>query len=114
MIFNVIWTYAIFRGASVNALGDEFPYGRGAFFSHFMGNLMEPLGQHTNEIIETVALMLHIGVMLGFLLIVLHSKHMHIFLAPINVHLQAAARRAGPAAAGRVRRQADRLRKPAR
>jgi len=85
MIFNVIWTYAIFRGASVNALGDEFPYGRGAFFSHLMGKLMEPLGQHNNEIIETVALMLHIGVMLAFLLIVLHSKHLHIFLAPVNV-----------------------------
>ena len=50
-----------------------------------MGNLMAPLGQHTNEIIETVALMLHIAVMLAFLLIVLHSKHLHIFLAPINV-----------------------------
>ena len=25
MIFNVIWTYVLFRGASVNALGDEFP-----------------------------------------------------------------------------------------
>ena len=85
MIFNVIWTYAIFRGASVNALGDEFPYGKGAFFSHAMGALLHPLGQHTNEIIETVALMLHIGVMLAFLVIVLHSKHLHIFLAPINV-----------------------------
>ncbi|OBF92940.1 FeS-binding protein [Mycobacterium sp. 852002-51163_SCH5372311] len=85
MIFNVIWTYAIFRGASVNALAGEFPYGKGAFFSHIMGNLMAGLGQHTNEIIETVALMLHIGVMLAFLLIVLHSKHLHIFLAPINV-----------------------------
>jgi Fe-S oxidoreductase len=85
MIFNVIWTYAIFRGASVNALGDEFPYGRGAFFTHFMGSLLHPLGHNANEIIETVALMLHIGVMLAFLLIVLHSKHLHIFLAPINV-----------------------------
>jgi Fe-S oxidoreductase len=85
MIFNVIWTYAIFRGASVNALGDEFPYGKGAFFSHAMGNLMAPLGHNANEIIETVALMLHIGVMLSFLVIVLHSKHLHIFLAPINV-----------------------------
>ena len=85
MIFNVIWTYAIFRGASVNALGDEFPYGKGAFFSHAMGNLLAPLGHNTNEIIETVALMLHIGVMLSFLVIVLHSKHLHIFLAPINV-----------------------------
>jgi Fe-S oxidoreductase len=69
----------------VNALGGEFPYGKGAFFSHFMGKLLAPLGQHTNEIVETVALMLHIGVMLAFLLIVLHSKHLHIFLAPINV-----------------------------
>jgi Fe-S oxidoreductase len=85
MIFNVIWTYAIFRGASVNALGDEFPYGRGAFFTHFMGSLLQPLGHNANETIETVALMLHIGVMLAFLLIVLHSKHLHIFLAPINV-----------------------------
>src|SRR5262249_16872399 len=66
MIFNVIWTYAIFRGASVNALGAEFPYGKGAFFSHFMGRLMAPLGHDTNETIETVALMLHIGVMLAF------------------------------------------------
>ncbi|SON59245.1 Lactate utilization protein A [Mycobacterium simulans] len=85
MIFNVIWTYAIFRGASVNALGDEFPYGKGAFFSHAMGSLLHPLGQNTNEVVETVALLLHIGVMLAFLLIVLHSKHLHIFLAPINV-----------------------------
>ncbi|OBK16500.1 heterodisulfide reductase-related iron-sulfur binding cluster [Mycobacterium asiaticum] len=85
MIFNVIWTYAIFRGASVNALGDEFPYGKGAFFSHAMGAVLHPLGPNTNELIETVALMLHIGVMLAFLLIVLHSKHLHIFLAPINV-----------------------------
>jgi Fe-S oxidoreductase len=83
MIFNVIWTYALFRGASV-ATGN-LPYGWGAFFSHSMGTLLSPLGIHTNEIIETVALLLHIGVMLIFLLIVLHSKHLHIGLAPINV-----------------------------
>jgi Fe-S oxidoreductase len=83
MIFNVIWTYALFRGASVNT--GNFPYGRGAFFSHVMGALLHPLGHAGNETLETVALMLHIAVMLGFLLIVLHSKHLHIFLAPINV-----------------------------
>src|SRR5215211_6084317 len=31
MIFNVIWTYALFRGSSVNT--GNFPYGNGAFFS---------------------------------------------------------------------------------
>src|SRR5882757_8815184 len=96
MIFNVIWTYALFRGASVNALGSEFPYGRGAFFTHLMGDLMAPLGQHTNEIIETVALMLHIGVMLVFLLIVLHSKHLHIGLAPVNVTFKRLPNALGP------------------
>lgn len=85
MIFNVIWTYAVFRGASVDALGDEFPYGSGAFFSQAIAAMLHPLGQGANQIIETVALLLHIGVMLAFLLIVLHSKHLHIFLAPINV-----------------------------
>ncbi|MCW2652003.1 MAG: FeS-binding protein [Mycobacterium sp.] len=83
MIFNVIWTYFLFRGSSVNT--GNFPYGNAAFASHLMGMVLHPLGVHANEVIETVALMLHIAVMLVFLLIVLHSKHLHIFLAPINV-----------------------------
>jgi Fe-S oxidoreductase len=94
MIFNVIWTYALFRGASV-ATGN-LPYGWGAFFSHSMGTLLSPLGIHTNEIIETVALLLHIGVMLVFLLIVLHSKHLHIGLAPINVTFKRLPNGLGP------------------
>src|SRR3984893_2787298 len=83
MIFNVIWTYALFRGSSVN--NGNLPYNWGAFFSHAMGAALRPLGATGNEILETVALLLHIGVMLAFLIIVLHSKHLHIFLAPINV-----------------------------
>ena len=62
-----------------------FPYGCGAFFSHGMGVLMHPLGTTANEWIETFALLAHIAVALIFLVIVLHSKHLHIFLAPINV-----------------------------
>jgi len=83
MIFNVIWTYALFRGSAVN--NGNLPYGPAAFFSHGVAALLHPLGAHANEIIETVALLLHIGVMLVFLLIVLHSKHLHIGLAPLNV-----------------------------
>ena len=108
MIFNVIWTYALFRGAAV-ATGN-LPYGWGAFFSHGIGAALQPLGHTANEIIETVALLLHIGVMLIFLLIVLHSKHLHIGLAPINVTFKRLPERARPAAADGVRRQADRLR----
>ncbi|MGV0836248.1 heterodisulfide reductase-related iron-sulfur binding cluster [Mycolicibacterium thermoresistibile] len=83
MIFNVIWTYALHRGAAVN--NDALPYGNGAFFSQLMGVIMRPLGTEVNAWIETIALLLHIAVMLVFLLIVLHSKHLHIGTAPINV-----------------------------
>jgi Fe-S oxidoreductase len=83
MIFNVIWTYVLVRGSAVN--NGTLPYGKWAFLSQLFGAILRPLGEPSNEILETVALLLHIGVMLAFLIIVLHSKHLHIFLAPINV-----------------------------
>ena len=94
MIFNVIWTYALFRGAAV--ANGNLPYGKSAFFSHAMGALLKPLGHNATEIIETVALLLHIGVMLVFLLIVLHSKHLHIGLAPLNVTFKRLPNALGP------------------
>jgi Fe-S oxidoreductase len=93
MIFNVVWTYALFRGAAV--ANGNLPYGWGAFFSHGMGAALSPLG-HANEYVETVALLLHIGVMLVFLLIVLHSKHLHIGLAPVNVTFKRLPNALGP------------------
>ena len=94
MIFNVIWTYALFRGSAVN--NGNLPYDRWAFFSHGVAKLLEPLGSHGNEILETVALLLHIGVMLVFLLTVLHSKHLHIGLAPLNVTFKRLPNALGP------------------
>ncbi|WP_202915553.1 MULTISPECIES: (Fe-S)-binding protein, partial [unclassified Mycolicibacterium] len=85
MIFFVIATYAVFRGASVNVLGDKFPYQSGAFFSDLMSKPLSVFSPAANAWIETIALLAHLGVMLVFLLIVLHSKHLHIGLAPINV-----------------------------
>jgi Fe-S oxidoreductase len=94
MIFNVIWTYALVRGAAVNT--GTLPYGNGAFFSQLMGSVLHPLGPTANAWIETIALLLHIGVMLVFLLIVLHSKHLHIGLAPINVTFKRLPNGLGP------------------
>src|SRR3954469_12691576 len=94
MIFNVVWTYALVRGSAVNT--GNLPYGDGAFFSQFMGWVLSPLGHTANEWIETVALLLHIGVMLVFLLIVLHSKHLHIGLAPLNVTFKRLPNALGP------------------
>ena len=94
MIFNVIWTYALVRGAGANT--GALPYGKAAFFSHFMGWVLHPLGESANEWIETLALIGHIAVMLIFLLIVLHSKHLHIGLAPLNVTFKRLPNGLGP------------------
>jgi Fe-S oxidoreductase len=94
MIFNVIWTLFLFRGTEVN--NGTFPYRSGAFASDGAAALLAPLGAGTNQILETVGLLLHIGVMLAFLMIVLYSKHLHIFIAPINVAAKRMPKALGP------------------
>jgi Fe-S oxidoreductase len=81
-IFNVIWTMFLFRGAA-SALGNFD--NSGAYFSNFVGSLLDGLSEGTLEFLEGVGLLLHIGVMLVFLIEVVHSKHLHIMTAPINV-----------------------------
>ena len=83
MIFNVIWTMFLFRGAA-SALGN-LPYDSGAFVSVALGNLLDGLSDDALHLLEGIGLLLHIGVMLVFLVIVLNSKHLHIFVAPLNV-----------------------------
>ena len=83
MIFNVIWTMFLFRGAA-SALGN-LPYESGAFASVGLGNLFDGMSEDALHVLEGVGLLLHIGVMLVFLIFVLNSKHLHIFLAPLNV-----------------------------
>ncbi len=78
MIFNVIWTLFLFRGAA--AAAHNFPYGDGAFVSTALGKILPD-----SSTLEGVGLLLHIGVMLVFLVDVVHSKHLHIFVAPLNV-----------------------------
>ena len=81
MIFMVVFTLMMYRGAKFNIYGGM----DGAFFSQFVGGIIEPLGETANEWIETLFILGHVSVILIFLLIVLHSKHLHIFVAPINV-----------------------------
>jgi Fe-S oxidoreductase len=83
MIFNVIWTMLLFRGTAINV--GNFPYDSGAFASEGAAKVLEPLGHSANEVLEHIGLLLHLGVMLTFLVIVVYSKHLHIFLAPVNV-----------------------------
>ncbi|GIH50227.1 Fe-S oxidoreductase [Microbispora rosea] len=78
MIFNIIWTLFLARGAA--AANGNFPYDSGAFASLAIGKVLPH-----SELLEQIALLLHIGLMLVFLVIVVNSKHLHIFTAPLNV-----------------------------
>ncbi len=94
LIFNVVWTLFLYRGAA-SAAG-HLPYESGAFISIPIGDLLAPLGQGGAEVLDTVGLLLHIGVMLVFLIVVLYSKHLHIFVAPVNVSAKRLPTALGP------------------
>jgi Fe-S oxidoreductase len=94
MIFNVLWTMFFYRGASA-ALG-LLPYKSGAFVSIGVGRLFAGIDTGTLEVLESIGLLLHIGVMLVFTVIIAYSKHLHIFLAPINVSAKRFPKALGP------------------
>ncbi len=81
-IFLVIATLLIYRGAQINT--GDFPYPKGAFASEIVGHWLHPLGA-ANHGIETTFILLQLVVILGFLIFVTYSKHLHIAIAPINV-----------------------------
>jgi Fe-S oxidoreductase len=83
MIFLVIATLLIYRGAQINT--SDFPYPHGAFASQIVGHWLAPLGSSANMAIETTFVLLQLAVILGFLVFVTYSKHLHIFIAPLNV-----------------------------
>jgi Fe-S oxidoreductase len=83
MIFLVIATLLIYRGAQINT--GVFPYHHGAFASQIVGHWLHPLGYGVNSVLEATFILAQLGVILGFLVLVVHSKHMHIFIAPLNI-----------------------------
>ncbi|HYO85900.1 MAG TPA: (Fe-S)-binding protein [Dermatophilaceae bacterium] len=95
MIFNVVWTLWLARGAQivanrVNEGGEDgeqpLQFLKGAFASQRFASLLSPLeGTTAIEWIEALATLLAVGVVLGFTIFVVHSKHLHIGLSLINV-----------------------------
>src|SRR6201996_9651228 len=86
MIAAVIVTLLVYRGAQENT--GVFPYERdGAwpFASWVVGKWLHPLGYGVNSVLEVVFILLQLAVVLGFLVIVTYSKHLHIGLAGLNV-----------------------------
>jgi Fe-S oxidoreductase len=83
MIFGVIATLLIYRGAQINT--GVFPYAHGAFASQLVGHWLHPLGSGVNSVLEATFILGQLGVILAFLVIVVYSKHLHIATAPLNV-----------------------------
>jgi Fe-S oxidoreductase len=84
MIFLVILTLLIYRGAQQNA--GTFPYPHAwAFASWVVAQILHPLGVGVNSVLETTFILAQLAVVLAFLVFVTYSKHLHIFLAPLNV-----------------------------
>ena len=100
MILLVIATLALYRGAKINIeeyAGDAEAAGlSGGFVSQAVANVLAPLGPTANAWLETIGLWLHVAVILGFLLLVLNSKHLHIFTAPPNVYFSRRPNALGP------------------
>ncbi|MDQ1486754.1 MAG: hypothetical protein QOJ62_2447 [Actinomycetota bacterium] len=85
MIFAVIATLLVYRGAQMNT--GNFPYEpyRWSFSSWLVSKALHPLGT-ANQGVETFFVLAQLIVVLGFLVLVTYSKHLHIVLAPFNIY----------------------------
>jgi Fe-S oxidoreductase len=96
-IAAVIVTLLMYRAAQTN-VDHDFPYGHSwaPFASHGIGVLLHPLGVGVNSDLETIFVILNVVVIMAFLVFVSYSKHLHIFMAPVNVLASRRPRALGP------------------
>jgi Fe-S oxidoreductase len=94
MIGGVVVTLLVYRGA--RAARGTFPYGGAAFASHAVGRLLEGLSPATLRLVDEGFLLAHLAVVLGFLVLLTYSKHLHIFTAPLNVAFSRRPKALGP------------------
>jgi Fe-S oxidoreductase len=94
MIAAVMITLLLYRAAQINAIVEptktgqnQFPFGTswGPFASHALAKALAPLGSGVNSDLATIFLVLNVAIISGFIVFVAYSKHLHIFMAPINV-----------------------------
>ena len=96
MIFGVIATLLIYRGAQVDT--GDFPYGKSwwPFASRALGAAFSGFGHAADMHIETVFILAQLAVIWGFFVFVLHSKHLHIFVSEPNVLFSRRPKALGP------------------
>ncbi|NNN03064.1 MAG: (Fe-S)-binding protein [Acidimicrobiaceae bacterium] len=98
MIGAVILTLLGYRAAQYST--GDFPFGstRWAFATRALATVMSPWGRGANSVLETVLLLANVTVIMGFLVVVAYSKHLHIAAAPFNVAFARRPRALGPLA----------------
>jgi Fe-S oxidoreductase len=100
MIFLVVFTLFVYRGAQINT--EHFPFGdthQGdwwEFTSMAFAKALHGLGHTANGALETIFILANVAVITGFLVLVTYSKHLHIFLAPLNVLTKREPKALGP------------------
>src|SRR4030095_4490366 len=100
MIALVIVTLLTYRGA--RAARGTFPYDGWAFASTAVGRLLDGLSPSALRLVDEGFLLAHLAVVLGFLVLVMYSKHLHIFTAPFNVAFSRRPKALGPLATPRI------------
>lgn len=96
LIALVMVTLVLYRGAQINT--GNYPYGDNwwSFASKAVALALSPLSSGANHAIETIFLLGQVAVVIGFLVLVVNSKHLHIGTAPINVLAKRQPKALGP------------------
>ena len=96
LIASVMVTLIGYRAAQVRT--GNFPYGTSwaPFASRLVSVLFHPAGHGAALNAETTLLLLNVAVIMGFLVFLSYSKHLHIAFAPINVATSRRPRALGP------------------
>jgi Fe-S oxidoreductase len=95
LIFAVIVTLLLYRGAQINTGAFSYPHGW-AFASWLVAQALHPLGYGVNSVLEATFILLQLAVVMVFLVVASYSKHLHIGLAPLNVMFSRRPNALGP------------------
>ncbi len=79
----VVITLLLYRAFQVK--DGDFPYSNWAFASHGLAALFGNISQSTAYTLESIFLVGNILVIMAFSVFVAYSKHLHIFMAPLNI-----------------------------
>jgi Fe-S oxidoreductase len=85
MIAGVMVSLLLYRAGQYNTGHFPFDHSGWPFATWVIAHALGGLGVGVNAVIETVFLLANIAVIMGFLVLVVYSKHLHIFIAPLNV-----------------------------